>query len=93
MRIRYNARNAGPVDEVFACRVFGMACPLGFAFKGKNRVSFVFERDRNNESFWLFSRNTGTFFLLYLPMVSVTASVWSIAVLGVRDGVSTGVRS
>lgn len=38
--IRYTARHAGPVEEVYACRVFGMACPLGFALKGKNRVRF-----------------------------------------------------
>lgn len=36
--MRYTARGAGPVEEVYACRVFGMASPLGFVIKGKNRV-------------------------------------------------------
>ncbi|CAM9445262.1 unnamed protein product, partial [Sphacelaria rigidula] len=35
--IRYTARFAGPVEEVYACRVFGMASPLGFTFKAMNR--------------------------------------------------------
>lgn len=37
MELRYTARRAGPIDEVYACRVFGMALPLGFAISGKNR--------------------------------------------------------
>eukprot|EP00903_Cladosiphon_okamuranus_P011029 g10416.t1 len=37
VELRYTARRAGPIDEVYACRVFGMALPLGFAFSGKNR--------------------------------------------------------
>lgn len=37
MELRYTARQSGPVDEVYACRVFGMAVPLGFAISGKNR--------------------------------------------------------
>lgn len=37
VELRYTARQAGPIDEVYACRVFGMALPLGFAISGKNR--------------------------------------------------------
>lgn len=37
VELRYTARRAGPIDEVYACRVFGMALPLGFAISGKNR--------------------------------------------------------
>jgi len=37
VELRYTARRAGPVNEVYACRVFGMALPLGFAVCGKNR--------------------------------------------------------
>lgn len=38
MELRYTARRPGPVNDVYACRVFGMAIPLGFALKGKNKV-------------------------------------------------------
>ncbi|CAM9236760.1 unnamed protein product, partial [Laminaria digitata] len=37
VELRYTARSAGPVEEVYACHVFGMAQPLGFAMKAKNR--------------------------------------------------------
>eukprot|EP00752_Nemacystus_decipiens_P011479 g10191.t1 len=37
VNLRYTARQSGPIDEVYACRVFGMALPLGFAISGKNR--------------------------------------------------------
>ncbi|CAM9334199.1 unnamed protein product, partial [Hapterophycus canaliculatus] len=37
LELRFTARQSGPVDEVYACRVFGMAVPLGFAISGKSR--------------------------------------------------------
>lgn len=37
VELRYTARQSGPVKEVYACRVFGMAVPLGFAISAKNR--------------------------------------------------------
>ncbi|CAN0353483.1 unnamed protein product, partial [Ectocarpus sp. 12 AP-2014] len=37
VELRYTARQSGPVEEVYACRVFGMAVPLGFAISAKNR--------------------------------------------------------
>lgn len=46
MELRYTARSAGPVEEVYACHVFGMAQPLGFAIKAKNRV-------RGGDDTWL----------------------------------------
>lgn len=39
VELRYTARCAGPVEDVWACRVFGMMLPLGFAIRGMNRVS------------------------------------------------------
>lgn len=38
VELRYTAKSAGPVEELYACHVFGMAQPLGFAIKAKNRV-------------------------------------------------------
>lgn len=38
VELRYTARTAGPVEEMYACHIFGMAQPLGFAIQAKNRV-------------------------------------------------------
>lgn len=43
VELRYTARSAGPVEEVYACHIFGMAQPLGFAIKAKNRVRVEFQ--------------------------------------------------
>lgn len=40
VELRYTAKRAGPVEEVYACRVFGMELPLGFLIKGRNKVRF-----------------------------------------------------
>lgn len=38
VELRYTARLAGVVDDVYACRVYGMVGPLGFALTGTNKV-------------------------------------------------------
>lgn len=42
--LHYTARRVGPVEEVYACRVYGMVSPLGLAIKGRNRVSETYCR-------------------------------------------------
>lgn len=55
VELRYTAKRAGPVEEVYACRVFGMELPLGFLVKGRNKVRYkaIFMRRHTGRSAWL----------------------------------------